>query len=135
LAVISVSPLFTSFKNKEKKLFNFPITCNAYNWFTFYGRQNKKWGEDLDKCFADLAQTGITAYEPGLESVQDVKKLAPFLKKYNLTMPSVYVNNVLHKAEDAEKSIADTPKMYLFVLMFIGYIGVRPILKMRFLMS
>ncbi len=106
LAVISASPLFTSFKNKDKKSFNFPIACNAYNWKTFYDRQNKKWGEDLDKCLADLAQTGITAYEPGLESAEEVRKLAPFLKKYNLTMPSIYVNSVLHKAEDAEKSIA-----------------------------
>jgi inosose dehydratase len=106
LAVISASPLLTSFKKEEKKSFNFPISCNAYNWTTFYGRQNKNWEEDLDKCMADLSQTGITAYEPGLENAEDVRKLAPFLKKYNLTMPSIYVNSVLHKAEEAEKSIA-----------------------------
>lgn len=105
LALISASPLLTSFKKEEKKSFNFPISCNAYNWTTFYGRQNKKWGEDLDKCMADLAQTGITAYEPGLESAEDVRRLAPFLKKFNLTMPSIYVNSVLHKVEEAEKSI------------------------------
>jgi inosose dehydratase len=106
LAVISASPLLTSFKNQEKKSFNFPISCNAYNWTTFYGRQNKKWGEDLDKCMADLAQTGITAYEPSFERAEDVIRLAPFLKKYNLSMPSVYVNSVLHKVEEADKSIA-----------------------------
>jgi inosose dehydratase len=106
LAVISASPLLTSFKNEEKKSFDFPISCNAYNWFTFYGRQNKKWGEDLDECMSDLAQTGITAYEPGLESAEDVKKLAPFLKKYKISMPSVYVNSVLHKMDEAAKSIA-----------------------------
>lgn len=106
LAVISASPLLTSFKNKEPKSFNFPISCNAYNWKTFYDRQNKKWGEDLDKCMADLAKTGITAYEPGLESAEDVRRLASFLKKYNISMPSVYVNSVLHKLDEAEKSIA-----------------------------
>jgi inosose dehydratase len=105
LAVVSATPLLTSFKNQEPKSFNFPISCNAYNWFTFYGRQNKKWGEDLDKCMADLAQTGITAYEPSFESAEDVKRLAPFLKKYNISMPSVYVNSVLHKVDEAEKSI------------------------------
>jgi inosose dehydratase len=105
LAVIPASSLLVSFKTKEKKTFNFPISCNTYNWTTFYGRQNKKWGEDLDKCMADLAQTGITAYEPGLESEEDVRRLAPFLKKYNLTMPSIYVNSALHKADEAEKSI------------------------------
>ncbi len=105
LALISASPLLTSYKHKGIKPLNFPISCNAYNWFTFYGRQNKKWGEDLDKCMSDLAQTGITAYEPSFESAGDVKKLAPFLKKYNLSMPSIYVNSVLHKTEEAEKSI------------------------------
>lgn len=105
IAAVSATSLFPSFKNEEPKTSNFPISCNAYNWTTFYGRQNKKWGEDLDKCMADLSQTGIKAYEPGLESAEDVKKLAPFLKKYNLTMPSIYVNSVLHKAEEAEKSI------------------------------
>jgi inosose dehydratase len=106
VAAISAVPLLLSFKNEEQKPFNFPISCNAYNWFTFYGRQNKKWGEDLDKSMADLAKTGITAYEPGLESAEDVKHLAPFLKKYNISMPSVYVNSVLHKIDEAEKSIA-----------------------------
>ena len=105
VAALSATSLLTSFKNNEQKSFNFPISCNAYNWTTFYGRQNKKWGEDLDKCIADLAKTGITAYEPGLESAEDVKRLAPFLKKYNISMPSVYVNSVLHKADEAEKSI------------------------------
>ncbi len=106
MAVISASSLFPSFKKKGLKSFNFPISCNAYNWKTFYDRQNKKWGEDLDKCLADLAKTGITAYEPGLESAEDVKRLASFLKKYNISMPSVYVNSVLHKVNEAEKSIA-----------------------------
>jgi inosose dehydratase len=52
-----------------------------------------------------LTKTGIIAYEPGLSSADDVKKLAPILQKYKIQMPSVYVNSVLHKAEDAELSI------------------------------
>lgn len=84
---------------------NLPISCNSYNWLTFYGRQNKNWGEDLEANMSDLTKTGITAYEPGLSSVEDVKKLAPMLQKYKIQMPSVYVNSVLHKAEDAELSI------------------------------
>lgn len=105
LAVVSASPVLISFDNKEKKSFDFPISCNAYNWKTFYDRQNKKWGEDLDKCMSDLSKTGITAYESGLELADNAKRLAPFLKKYNFSMPSVYVNSVLHKADEAEKSI------------------------------
>lgn len=84
----------------------YPIACNSYNWTTFYRRQKKNWGDDLDACIADLAQTGIKAYEPGLNGVEDVRKLAPILKKYQIGLPSVYVNSVLHKTDEAEKSIA-----------------------------
>lgn len=106
LALISASPLVSSFKSKDKTPLVFPISCNAYNWTTFYGRQNQKWGVDLDKNLSELAQTGIKAYEPGLESTEDVRRLAPFLKKYAISMPSIYVNSVLHKADEAEKSMA-----------------------------
>jgi len=84
----------------------FPISCNAYNWNTFYGRQGKNWGEDMEACMADLAKTGIKAYEPGLKNAQEAEKLRPFLKKYGIAMPSVYVNSTLHEAHEAEKSIA-----------------------------
>jgi inosose dehydratase len=106
IAAVSATSLLSSYKGKDLKPFNFPISCNAYNWTTFYRRKDKKWGEDLDKNLAELAQTGIKAYEPGLESAEDVKRLAPFLRKYSISMPSVYVNSVLHKADEAEKSIA-----------------------------
>ena len=102
LSSLTVLPVF----GQEKKTYPYPIACNSYNWFTFYGRQNKNWGEDLDACFADLAKTGIPAYEPSMTSAEDAKKIAPFLKKYNIQMPSIYVNSLMHKADEAEKSIA-----------------------------
>jgi inosose dehydratase len=106
LQSVTALSLLSSFKNKETNTFNFPISCNAYNWTTFYRRQNKQWGQDLEVNLSELAQTGIKAYEPGLENAEDVRRLAPFLKKYGISMPSVYVNSVLHKADEAEKSIA-----------------------------
>jgi inosose dehydratase len=90
---------------EDSHSYPYPIACNAYNWTTFYKRQNKNWLQDPDASFADLAKTGILAYEPGLNGVDDVKMLAPLLKKYNIAMPSVYVNSVLHKASEAQKSI------------------------------
>ena len=102
LSSLTVLPVF----GQEKKAYPYPIACNSYNWFTFYGRQSKNWGEDLDACFADLAKTGIPAYEPSMTSAEDAKKIAPFLKKYNIQMPSIYVNSLMHKADEAEKSIA-----------------------------
>jgi inosose dehydratase len=84
----------------------YPISCNSYNWHTFYGRQGKKWGENWDACIADFAKTGIPAFEPGLDTLADAQRLIPALQKYNIKMPSVYVNSMLHKQEDADKTIA-----------------------------
>ncbi|GAB2544674.1 sugar phosphate isomerase/epimerase family protein [Spirosoma aerophilum] len=84
---------------------SFPIACNSYNWLTFYERQGKTWMADPDASLAELAQSGITAYEPGLSSAEDVKKLLPFLTKYKLVMHSLYVNSTLHKADEARQSI------------------------------
>ncbi|MFD2936999.1 sugar phosphate isomerase/epimerase family protein [Spirosoma flavum] len=84
---------------------SFPISCNSYAWLTFYTRQGKTWMADPDASLAELAQSGLTAYEPGVNSVEDVTKLLPLLKKYNLAMHSLYVNSTLHRPDEAQKSI------------------------------
>lgn len=84
----------------------FPISASSYNWFTFYNREKKNWGEDLDACIAEYAKTGLKAYEPSFTSAEEVKKLGPVLKKYQIALPSAYVNSVLHKKEEAAQSIA-----------------------------
>jgi inosose dehydratase len=82
-----------------------PFSCNSYTWATFYGRDNKNWGENLDACIAEFAQSGITAYEPGLSTAKEALDLMPVLKKYGITMPSVYVNSTMHEAGESENSI------------------------------
>lgn len=84
----------------------YPIASNSYNWITFYRRQKKNWGEDLDACVADLAQTGLKAYEPSLGSAAEASRLIAALTKANIAMPSVYVSSLLHKADEAQKSIS-----------------------------
>ncbi|WP_460949873.1 sugar phosphate isomerase/epimerase family protein [Spirosoma daeguense] len=84
---------------------SWPISCNSYTWHTFYGRQKKTWMSDIDASLAEFAQTGITAYEPSVTSPEEVTRLAPLLKKYKLTMPSIYVNSTLHRADESQKSI------------------------------
>ncbi|GAB3714983.1 hypothetical protein GCM10027592_55170 [Spirosoma flavus] len=84
---------------------SWPISCNSYTWLTFYNRQNKEWMKDPDASLAELAKSEVTAYEPSVTSPEEIKKLAPLLKKYNLTMPSVYVNTTLHQAHESQKSI------------------------------
>lgn len=82
-----------------------PLSCNAYAWNTFYGREKKQWMADPDASLAEFVKAGLTAYEPSFNNVDDVKKLAPYLPKYRLTMPSLYVNSTLHRADEAQKSI------------------------------
>ncbi|CAG5068370.1 Inosose dehydratase [Dyadobacter sp. CECT 9623] len=83
----------------------FPLSCNQYSWITFYARDGKDWGADLDASLADFASTGLKAYEPALNNAGEVTKLLPLLKKYQILMPSVYVNTSLHEAGEAAKSI------------------------------
>ena len=83
----------------------FPISCNQYSWITFYEREGKDWGENPDQSLKEFAATGLKAYEPAFTHADEVGKLLPLLKKYQLIMPSVYVNSSLHKADEAAKSI------------------------------
>ena len=82
-----------------------PISCNAYTWNTFYNREKKQWMADPDASLTEYVKAGLTAYEPSFNTADDVKKLAPYLSKYKLSMPSLYVNSSLHRADEAQKSI------------------------------
>jgi inosose dehydratase len=84
---------------------SWPISCNAYTWNTFYGREKKQWMADPDASLSEYVQTGLTAYEPSFNNAEEVQKLAPYLAKYKLAMPSLYVNSTLHRADEAQKSI------------------------------
>lgn len=81
------------------------ISCNAYTWNTFYQRANKQWMADPDASLTDYVASGLTSYEPAVNNPEEVKKLAPYLKKYGLAMPSLYVNSSLHQPNEAQQSI------------------------------
>lgn len=83
----------------------YPISCNQYTWFTFFRREGRDWNADLDQSLAEYVKSGFKAFEPSFEKVEDVKKLAPLLKKYNLALPSFYVNSSLHDTAVAPQSI------------------------------
>ncbi len=82
-----------------------PVSCNAYTWNTFYNRAKKQWMADPDASLTEFTQAGLTAYEPSFNNADEVRKLAPFLPKYKLTMPSLYVNSSLHKPDETQQSI------------------------------
>jgi inosose dehydratase len=82
------------------------IASNQYPWFTFFQREGRNWSADLDTSLREFTQSGITGYEPLIESAKDISALTPLLKKYSLQIRSLYVNSVLHKPEETERSIS-----------------------------
>ncbi len=114
LAAVPAIGLVSSFKPNEK----LPISCSAYDWTTFYKRNGKKWGDDIPKDIAEYAKSGMSALEPNITSVALANELIPQLKKHGISMPSIYVNSVLHEKEKVKEgiktilAIADRVKSY-----------------------
>ena len=81
------------------------ISSNGYNWITFYQRAGQVWGQDWDACIQDYARSGLKALEPSIGNVDDVNKLIPALKKYDISLPSIYVGSILHEPKEADLSI------------------------------
>ena len=96
---------FAATSAAEAKKLPFPISCNQYTWFTFFRREGRDWKADLDASLGEYVKSGFKAFEPTFESVQEVEKLAPLVKKYGLVVPSFYVNSVLHDSAEAKKSL------------------------------
>jgi inosose dehydratase len=102
IAAVPVLGLLQKFEVAKE---SFPISSNSYNWGTFYGRENKNWGENPDADFAEYAKTGLQAYEPSLGSAEEATKLIAVLKKHKIKMPSIYIGSVLHEKDQIEASI------------------------------
>ena len=81
------------------------LACNQYPWTVFYQRDGRNFDASLDTVLQDIARSGISGYEPLVTSPAQIDQLGPLLKKNGLEMRSLYVNSVLHKADEADKSI------------------------------
>jgi inosose dehydratase len=110
-------PLLTSLPSVVRSS-SLPISCNNYNWHTFFKREGRIWGADKDYDISQFVQSGITAIEPNIESIDMGRSLIEVLKKHKISMPSIYVNSVLHDEKEVDKSIkhiisiADLAKSY-----------------------
>lgn len=82
-----------------------PISCNTYNWLSFFNREGQAWGKNLDEDIRLFAQSGITAIEPNIDSISMGNTFISALKKYDIQMPSIYVNTLLHKPDEVQASI------------------------------
>jgi inosose dehydratase len=81
------------------------VASNQYPWFTFYQRRGRSWTENLEASLKEFSQSGIAGYEPSVNNVEEVKALAPLLKKNRLEMRSIYINSTLHAPDQAAQSV------------------------------
>lgn len=93
-------------ENSDQLAGNHIVSCNSYTWLTFYARAKKQWMADPDASLTDFVASGFKAYEPGVSSLKEVQDLGPFLKKYGLNMPSLYLGSRLFNRAEADASIA-----------------------------
>ncbi|MFO0929048.1 MAG: sugar phosphate isomerase/epimerase [Gemmataceae bacterium] len=80
------------------------VATNFYPWHTFYARRKQNFFADLDASLAAVARSGLDGFEGNGGSPDEVRKVAPLLKKHHLEMRSMYVNSKLHD-KDAAASI------------------------------
>jgi inosose dehydratase len=107
LSVIPALSLLKSdaFATETNALPKFPISSNAYNWFTFYRRENKTWGDNWNAHMETYAKTGLTAFEPSFNSPGEVLTIHEAAEKNGISIPSAYVNSLLHDKDKAQKSV------------------------------
>ncbi len=86
------------------KIESLPISCSEYDWVTFYARDGKKWGENPDACLAEFSASKIPGLELSLNHPDQLEKLIPYLKKYQIQLPSVYIGSIMHEESEAKKS-------------------------------
>lgn len=81
------------------------IATNSYPWTTFYGREKEPFPGHSDGLLQQVSQAGFQGYEPCVNKAGELKKMAPFLKKNDLKMRSLYTNSTLHEAAKVERSM------------------------------
>lgn len=101
MAALASSPFLFSAARKTV----LPVSCNAYTWLTFYQREGKEWWKDARACAAEFVRSGIPALEPSLTSAAEAASTIAVLKEFDIRMPSIYVGSLLHKKDEAKRSI------------------------------
>jgi len=81
------------------------VATNTYPWLTFAGRAKRPFQLHSETLLTDIAQTGITGYEPIISSPAECGDLVERLQKHRLEMRSLYVNSTLHDAATARQSV------------------------------
>lgn len=81
------------------------IATNSYPWTTFYGREKADFPGHSDGLLGQVSEAGFQGYEPCINRADELKTMAPFLKKHQLEMRSLYTNSTLHDAAKIQQSM------------------------------
>ena len=81
------------------------IGTNTYPWLTFARREGNELTLHTDELLGKIRTTGIVGYEPIINQPGEVEGLQERLQKHSLSMPSIYVNSVLHDPRQVEDSV------------------------------
>jgi inosose dehydratase len=81
------------------------LSTNEYPWGTFYGRDGRDFGKEIDAGYGEVAASGLNGIEPFGASPQQVERLGELLDKHCLEMRSIYVGSVLHNPAEVDKNI------------------------------
>lgn len=85
---------------------SWPLATNTYPWGTFAKRNQKSFPLHTSESLAAIAASGITGYEPILNSAEECQGLEDKLEEHGLVMHSFYVNSLLHEEAKVDESIA-----------------------------
>lgn len=80
------------------------LATNEYPWGTFYGREGRDFGTELNAAMKEASSAGLQGWEPIANLPADLDRMAPLLKSNGLEIRSLYVNSVLHDAAQARQS-------------------------------
>ena len=77
---VAMIPALTLIEKTQNKTLELPISSNGYNWQTFYKREGKVWGENINEDMVYYSQSGLKAYEPSIESPKHAVDIITALK-------------------------------------------------------
>jgi len=81
------------------------VYINQYTVQTFYGRDGVNFGQNIDKCFAEMKEAGLAGFEAMTGQPSDLNNYFELLKKNELKLRSVYSGANLHDEKAAENEI------------------------------
>jgi inosose dehydratase len=87
---------------RESKLH---ISSNSYSWNVYFAREQRNFDASLDAGFAELKESGVDGYEPGITDPKQIDDLIPLLRKHKVEMRSIYCSSSLHEEAEAAKSV------------------------------